>query len=66
MNHTLNEHGQAVIAIGTPNSPARIRVEYPDTLDELIAELREGLPVNHPNPHVIRAARFYLKHPLLY
>lgn len=66
MNHTLNEHGHTVIAIGTPDSRARIKAEYPDTLDELIHDLREGLPVCHPNPHVLRAAKFYLKHPLLY
>lgn len=66
MTHTLNEHGQTVIAIGAPNSPARIRCEYPDTLDELISDMREGLPVSHLDPHILRAARFYYKHPLLY
>ena len=52
--------------IGTPNSPARIRCEYPDTLDEIMQELRDGLPVSHSNPHVLGAARFYVKHPLMY
>lgn len=66
MNHTTNEHGHPVITIGAEHSPARIKVEYPDTLDELIHDMREGLPVSHPNPHVLRAAKFYLKHPLLY
>lgn len=41
MNHITNERGEKVYAIGQEGSMARMRVEYPDTLSELIKRINE-------------------------
>ena len=45
MNYTTNDYGQSVIAIGAPNSLARIECEWPKLLSnkEAIAAMREWI-----------------------
>ena len=35
MNHTTNDRGETVIAVGAPGSVARIRVEHPVLLERI-------------------------------
>lgn len=44
MNHVKNDRGEIVIAIGAPASIARVKVEYPELINQLNSIFSFDLP----------------------
>jgi hypothetical protein len=51
VNHTQDERGKSVIAVGAPGSIARMKVEYPDTIAAMVAALTKRFGPPSPDLH---------------